>query len=120
EIDEAEFVKGVLDEYAAGLDPDRRYLFGTYEFVDMARKVVGVGSVGTRAWVFLFAGRRGRDPLVLAAKEAQAAGPGAPAGWFSCPPAAEVETRSSCRPRRRRRRCSSRTSARANSRITAS
>ena len=72
EIDEAEFVKGVLDEYAAGLDPDRRYLFGTYEFVDMARKVVGVGSVGTRAWVFLFAGRGGRDPLVLQAKEAQA------------------------------------------------
>ncbi len=72
EIDEAEFVKGVLDEYAAGLDPDRHYLFGTYEFVDMARKVVGVGSVGTRAWVFLFAGRGGRDPLVLQAKEAQA------------------------------------------------
>jgi uncharacterized protein (DUF2252 family) len=72
EIDEAEFVKEVLEEYAAGLDPDRRYLFGTYEFVDMARKVVGVGSVGTRAWVFLFAGRGGQDPLVLQAKEAQA------------------------------------------------
>ena len=65
-------VSEVLDEYAAGLDPDRRYLFGTYRFVDMARKVVGVGSVGTRAWVFLFAGRGGRDPLVLQAKEAQA------------------------------------------------
>ena len=38
----------------------------------MARKVVGVGSVGTRAWVFLLAGREGRDPLVLQAKEAQA------------------------------------------------
>ena len=38
----------------------------------MARKVVGVGSVGTRAWVFLFAGREGQDPLVLQAKEAQA------------------------------------------------
>jgi uncharacterized protein (DUF2252 family) len=38
----------------------------------MARKVVGVGSVGTRAWVFLLVGRRGRDPLVLQAKEAQA------------------------------------------------
>ncbi len=55
-----------------GLDPDRRYLFGTYRFVDMARKVVGVGSVGTRAWVFLLVGRDGQDPLVLQAKEAQA------------------------------------------------
>ena len=60
------------DEYAASLDEDRRYLFGTYRFVDMARKVVGVGSVGTRAWVFLFVGRGGKDPLVLQAKEAQA------------------------------------------------
>ena len=47
------------------LDEDRRYLFDTYRFVDMARKVVGVGSVGTRAWVFLFVGRDGQDPLVL-------------------------------------------------------
>ena len=38
----------------------------------MARKVVGVGSVGTRAWVFLLVGRDGQDPLVLQAKEAQA------------------------------------------------
>jgi uncharacterized protein (DUF2252 family) len=72
ERDEADYVREVLDEYAAGLDPDRRYLFGTYRFVDMARKVVGVGSVGTRAWVFLFTGRGGTDPLVLQAKEAQA------------------------------------------------
>jgi uncharacterized protein (DUF2252 family) len=72
ERDEADYVREVLDEYAASLDPDRLYLFGTYHFVDMARKVVGVGSVGTRAWVFLFAGRGGKDPLVLQAKEAQA------------------------------------------------
>jgi hypothetical protein len=38
----------------------------------MARKVVGVGSVGTRAWVFLLVGREGKDPLVLQAKQAQA------------------------------------------------
>ncbi len=44
----------------------------TYRFVDMARKVVGVGSVGTRAWVLLFVGRGGQDPLVLQMKEAQA------------------------------------------------
>ena len=61
----------LLDKYASRLDDDRRYLFGTYRFVDMARKVVGVGSVGTRAWVMLLAGRDGQDPLVLQAKEAQ-------------------------------------------------
>jgi hypothetical protein len=49
--DESAYVRELLDEYAASLDVDRRYLFGTYRFVDMARKVVGVGSVGTRAWV---------------------------------------------------------------------
>ena len=61
-----------LDEYAASLDEDRRYLFATYRFVDMARKVVGVGSVGTRASVLLFVGRGGKDPLVLQMKEARA------------------------------------------------
>jgi uncharacterized protein (DUF2252 family) len=70
--DEGEFVRELLDDYTRGLDPDRRYLFGTYRFVDMARKVVGVGSVGTRAWVFLFTARDGEDPLMLQAKEAQA------------------------------------------------
>jgi uncharacterized protein (DUF2252 family) len=70
--DERDYIRELLDEYAASLEPDRRYLLGTYEFLDMARKVVGVGSVGTRAWVFLLAGRDGRDPLVLQAKQAQA------------------------------------------------
>jgi len=70
--DERAYSRELLDEYAASLDADRRYLFGTYRFVDMARKVVGVGSVGTRAWVFLLVGREGKDPLVLQAKEAQA------------------------------------------------
>jgi uncharacterized protein (DUF2252 family) len=70
--DESAYIRELLHEYAASLDPDRRYLFETYRFVDMARKVVGVGSVGTRAWVFLFVGREGKDPLVLQAKQAQA------------------------------------------------
>jgi uncharacterized protein (DUF2252 family) len=70
--DEQAYVRELIGEYAASLDEDRRYLFGTYRFVDMARKVVGVGSVGTRAWVFLLVGRGGKDPLVLQAKEAQA------------------------------------------------
>ena len=70
--DEGAYIREVLDEYASSLDSDRRYLFHTYRFVDMARKVVGVGSVGTRAWVFLLVGREGKDPLVLQAKQAQA------------------------------------------------
>ncbi len=69
---EAEYVQELMARYADSLDEDRRYLFGTYRFVDMARKVVGVGSVGTRATVFLLVGRDGKDPLVLQAKEAQA------------------------------------------------
>ena len=69
---EAEFVQELIHEYAESLDEDRRYLFGSYKFVDMARKVVGVGSVGTRANIFLLVGRNGQDPLVLQAKEAQA------------------------------------------------
>jgi uncharacterized protein (DUF2252 family) len=69
--DETAWVRELLDEYTASLADDHRYLFSTYRFVDMARKVVGVGSVGTRAWVFLLVGREGRDPLVLQAKEAQ-------------------------------------------------
>ncbi len=70
--EESDFVGELLQGYAAGLDDERRYLFGNYRFVDMARKVVGIGSVGTRAWVFLLAGREGMDPLMLQAKEAQA------------------------------------------------
>jgi uncharacterized protein (DUF2252 family) len=70
--EESDYAREVIQEYAAGLDDDRRYLFETYQFVDMARKVVGVGSVGTRAWIFLLVGRGGKDPLVLQAKEAQA------------------------------------------------
>ncbi len=70
--DESDYVRDLLEQYLASLDADRRYLFGNYQFVDMARKVVGVGSVGTRAWVLLFAGRAGQDALVLQMKEAQA------------------------------------------------
>ena len=69
---ETEYVQELMARYADSLDEDRRYLFGTYRFVDMARKVVGVGSVGTRATVFLLVGRDGKDPLVLQAKEAPA------------------------------------------------
>ena len=51
---------------------DRRHLFESYRFLGVARKVVGGGSVGTRAWVVLMMGRDGQDPLFLQAKEAEA------------------------------------------------
>jgi uncharacterized protein (DUF2252 family) len=72
---EKEFEKRMLellDRYRESLKGDRRHLFDSYRFVDLARKVVGVGSVGTRAWVLLMMGRDGQDPLFMQAKEAQA------------------------------------------------
>jgi uncharacterized protein (DUF2252 family) len=65
-------IQVLLDQYLASLPDDRRRLVSSYRFVDMARKVVGVGSVGTRAWVLLLEGRDDADPLVLQAKEAEA------------------------------------------------
>jgi uncharacterized protein (DUF2252 family) len=62
----------MLGRYRESLKGDRRHLFDSYRFVDLARKVVGVGSVGTRAWVILMMGRDGQDPLFLQAKEADA------------------------------------------------
>jgi uncharacterized protein (DUF2252 family) len=62
----------LLGRYRESLKGDRRHLFDSYRFVDLARKVVGVGSVGTRAWVILMMGRDGQDPLFLQAKEAEA------------------------------------------------
>jgi uncharacterized protein (DUF2252 family) len=52
------------------LATDRRYLLEQFEVADMARKVVGVGSVGTRCWIVLMLGRDGSDPLFLQVKEA--------------------------------------------------
>ena len=60
-----------LREYRSTLSTDRRRLLERYRYVDLARKVVGVGSVGTRAWIALMLGRDGRDPLFLQIKEAQ-------------------------------------------------
>jgi uncharacterized protein (DUF2252 family) len=64
------YVDVLREQYAAGLHADHRHLFESFDFVDMARKVVGVGSVGTRAWIFLLLSPSGH-PLVLQAKEAQ-------------------------------------------------
>ena len=60
-----------LREYRRTLSTERRRLLERYRFVDLARKVVGVGSVGTRAWIALMLGRDARDPLFLQIKEAQ-------------------------------------------------
>jgi uncharacterized protein (DUF2252 family) len=67
----AKEARRILDDYRVTLDDDRRQLAGQYRYVDLARKVVGVGSVGTRAWVALMLGRDESDPLLLQWKEAQ-------------------------------------------------
>ncbi|WP_371673292.1 DUF2252 domain-containing protein [Streptomyces sp. NBC_00289] len=64
-------LRTVVDAYARTLSSERRHLLHHYRLVDMARKVVGVGSVGTRCWILLLLGRDDTDPLLLQAKEAQ-------------------------------------------------
>jgi hypothetical protein len=87
-LDEA--VQALVDDYRGTLPGDRRQLLEHYHYVHAARKVVGVGSVATRAWIMLMLGRDDGDP------------------------------RCSCRSRRRRPPYSSRFSAKASSPITAS
>jgi uncharacterized protein (DUF2252 family) len=67
-----EQVDDILQMYRSSLQDDRRRLLDRYRFVDVARKVVGVGSVGTRAYIVLLEGRDEDDPLFLQVKEAQA------------------------------------------------
>ena len=56
--------------YRHTLQPDRRHLLEGYRIVDVARKVVGVGSVGTRCWIMLLLGHDNQDPLFIQVKEA--------------------------------------------------
>ena len=65
-------IKDLLATYRRTLETDRRYLLEEFQFADMARKVVGVGSVGTRCWIVLLFGRDNNDPLFLQVKEAEA------------------------------------------------
>ena len=67
-----EFVRAVIRSYRRTLPSDRRHLLEDFQLADVARKVVGVGSVGTRAWIVLLLGRDATDPLFLQAKEAEA------------------------------------------------
>ena len=60
----------LIGKYRRTLETDRRYLLDQFEFADLAHKVVGVGSVGTRCWIVLMLGRNIRDPLFLQVKEA--------------------------------------------------
>jgi uncharacterized protein (DUF2252 family) len=62
---------GLLGQYRRTLETDRRFLLEQFEICDMARKVVGVGSVGTRCWIVLLLGRDDADPLFLQVKEAE-------------------------------------------------
>jgi uncharacterized protein (DUF2252 family) len=65
-------MQGLLATYGRSLRADRRALLRRHRYVHLARKVVGVGSVGTRAWIVLLVGRDGSDPLFLQVKEAEA------------------------------------------------
>jgi uncharacterized protein (DUF2252 family) len=67
----AQLVGEFLGGYRASLETDLRVLVERYRFVHLAHKVVGVGSVGTQAWIALFLGRDRQDPLFLQVKEAQ-------------------------------------------------
>jgi uncharacterized protein (DUF2252 family) len=77
-----EVTAGVLELYRGyrrTLQPDRRALLESFRYVDLARKVVGVGSVGTRCWILLLLGRDDGDPLFLQVKET---GPSALEPWL--------------------------------------
>jgi uncharacterized protein (DUF2252 family) len=66
-----ETLRTLIHSYRSTLSGDRRHLLERFRYVDTARKVVGVGSVGTRAWIMLMLGRDGDDPLFLQIKEAE-------------------------------------------------
>ena len=75
DVDSAQFtewIREMLRGYRSSLQADRRQLLEQFRYVQMAHKIVGVGSVGTRAWIILMLGRDGTDPLFLQAKQAQA------------------------------------------------
>jgi uncharacterized protein (DUF2252 family) len=67
-----ESIHNAIRSYQRTLPGERRRLLESYRLVDLARKVVGVGSVGTRCWIALFVGRDNDDTLILQVKEAEA------------------------------------------------
>ena len=85
-----ELIRTVLGKYGRTLQSDRRHLLEQFTLVQVARKVVGVGSVGTRAWIVLMDAGDGDEPLFLQAKEAQPS-----RSWRRTPGAAGTPTRAS-------------------------
>ena len=77
-----------FDDYQSTLTSEYRALLGRYRLIDVAQKVVGVGSVGTHAWIALLLGTRSDDPLFLQVKEAQ---PSVLASFLPAPPLSEGE-----------------------------
>jgi uncharacterized protein (DUF2252 family) len=71
-VQAAATLRDVLGRYMASMRPDVRRVLESYDLVDIAHKVVGVGSVGARAWILLLIGRDAGDPLFLQAKQANA------------------------------------------------
>jgi uncharacterized protein (DUF2252 family) len=67
-----EAIRAVIRSYRRTLQGDRRHLLERFRYAGLARKVVGVGSVGTRAWIVLMLGNDTRDPMFLQCKEAEA------------------------------------------------
>jgi len=65
-------IRSLIRGYRSSLQADRRHLLESFRYAHLARKVVGVGSVGTRTWILLLLGRDDRDPLFLQVKEARA------------------------------------------------
>ncbi len=70
--DREDSLRAIFRKYRGTLQADRRHLLAGFRYADLARKVVGIGSVGTRCWALLLLGKDGDDPLFLQLKEAQA------------------------------------------------
>ncbi len=70
EAEADDWISAIFEAYSRSLPRDRRVLLKRFRRVDLARKVVGIGSVGTRCWAMLLLGRDGDDPLFLQVKEA--------------------------------------------------
>jgi uncharacterized protein (DUF2252 family) len=67
----SEALDRIISSYRDSLEPSRRHLLGQYRYAHLARKVVGVGSVGTEAWIVLLLAQEDDSPLLLQVKEAQ-------------------------------------------------
>ena len=63
-------IRALVGRYSTSLQEDHRFLLEQFRLADMARKVVGVGSVGTRCWILLMLGKDDQDPLLIQVKEA--------------------------------------------------